>query len=266
MKAKGKRQKAKFLFIIFSLYIVYSILYAHHTHRVNAVSPTPQVIPLNEKLNNQINDLKERIASRVAQLKLVERRGIIGTVTDISNTQITLSDLKDETRFVDVDELTKFSSSSSKDFGISDIGKETKLGILGLYNRESKRLLARFIEVVSTPKFYHGVITSVNDKNFTLTISLTDNKQVTTDIENTTKTFLFTKANGLTKSGFSKIEMSTRILVVGFPDKKDKDKIIATRVILFPELPKNPAISAVSAPTKEPTPTEEPTPTGGKKK
>lgn len=234
-----------FIFFLFSFFFLFYF---------DAYASTPTPVPLNEKLSSQINDLKERIASRVAQLKLVERRGIIGTVTDVTNTQITLSDLKDETRFVDVDELTKFSSSSSKDFGISDIGKGTKLGVLGLHNKESKRILARFVEVVSVPKFYHGVVSSVDDKNFILTIALVNKKQVITDIENTTKTFIYTKASGLSKSGFSKINIGERILVVGFPDKKDKDRIIASRVILFPELPKNPNITlTISTPKLQET-------------
>ena len=54
-----------------------------------AVSPTPapSAAPsdksaLSEKLNQEINNLKEKIASRVSELNLVEKRGIIGTVTE----------------------------------------------------------------------------------------------------------------------------------------------------------------------------------------
>src|ERR1035437_9874018 len=79
-----------------------------------ADAPTPIISSsLLEKVANEI-------ASKTAQLNLVEKRGIIGTVTDSSGTQITLSDLNGNIRFVDVDELTKFSSSSSKSYGISD--------------------------------------------------------------------------------------------------------------------------------------------------
>ncbi|MCL5432936.1 MAG: hypothetical protein M1524_02360 [Patescibacteria group bacterium] len=107
-------------------------------------SPTSQT-PTTEKLNEQISDLKEKIASRVAQLKLVERRGMVGVVTDVSDTQITLTDLSGNTRFADVDELTKFYAlKETESFGISDIQKGTKLGILGLYNKQTRKILARF--------------------------------------------------------------------------------------------------------------------------
>lgn len=202
----------------------------------NAATPTPTK-------NEIISDLKERIASRVAQLKLVERRGIIGTVTESSDTQLTITDLKDATRFIDVDELTKFSSPSAKgSFGISDINKGTKIGALGLYNKQSRRLLARFIDVLVMPKVIHGAVTKLDNENFTLQAVSEKGDITTIDIENITKTLSYTKATGLIRSGFSKIKPGQRIIVIGFPDIKQKSRIIASRIIIFPELAKNPKI------------------------
>lgn len=242
------------------------------TSRAFAATPTPQPVSLNEKLNDALKDFKDRIASSVAQMKLVERRGIIGMVTDVSSTQIVITDLKQQTRFIDVDELTKFSSPTSRDFGISDIGKGTKLGVLGLYNKDSQRTLARFINVISNPHFFQGVITSVDNKNYSLSISLVDDKQMVTEVETSTKTFQYTKDRDLFKSGFSKIAIGQRVFIAGFTDLKDKNRIIALRIIVFPEIPKNPHITNLSVPTQEPTPTpiqsgptNTPTPTVTKK-
>ena len=106
----------KILFILLSLIAYHLLLIAN----VSAVTPTVTV----SSSETQINQLKDRIASRVAELKLVQRRGIVGTANEISDTQITLTDVQNNTRFVDVDELTKFASPSAKgSFGISDIGK-----------------------------------------------------------------------------------------------------------------------------------------------
>lgn len=217
--------------------------------KVNALTPTPSLKPTTTSSPTQmidseaINELKERIASRVAQLKLVERRGIIGTVTDLSDTQITLSDLQNNTRFVDVDELTKFASPSAKaSFGISDLSKGTKLGVLGLYNKQSRRILARFIDVLSLPVFLHGVVGEINSLNYTLTIFTENNEQKIIDVENTTRTLAYTKKSGLLRAGFSKIEEQENIIVIGFTDIKDKNRIIASRILLFPEIPKNPKI------------------------
>src|ERR1700704_3295 len=110
---------------------------------------------LMNKIDQQINSLKSRIASKVAQLNLVEKRGIIGTVTEASGTQIKLTDIQNNIRFVDVDELTKFSSPSAKDtFGISDLTKGTLVGVIGNYNKDSQRILARFVDVVTFPQTF----------------------------------------------------------------------------------------------------------------
>lgn len=191
-----------------------------------------------------INELKERIASRVAQLKLVERRGIIGTVTDISDTQITITDVQKNTRFVDVDELTKFSSPKAKEaFGISDITKGNTVSILGLYNKQSRRILARFVNVVSTPIFLTGTVISVNEDEFSAKIISDDQTITTVDVEKITKTVSYTKEEGQSKSGFSKIQPGQHIAVIGFPDAKEKNRMIASRFIIFSNLPKNPNIT-----------------------
>lgn len=193
------------------------------------------------------------IASRVAQLKLVEKRGIIGTVTNATNTQITLTDSQGNTRFVDVDELTKFSSPKSKTaYGISDITKDTTLGILGLYNKESRRILARFVTEVSLPNVIRGGVISIDDKNFTVVVLSIDGKRLTIDIDYTTKTYSYISMEGYAKSGFSKIKEGYSIIATGSLDPKDENKISATRVVIFPEIPFI-QISQKTQPSNSPT-------------
>ena len=187
-------------------------------------------------------DIKEQlitnIASRVAQLKLVEKRGIIGIVSNVTNTQITIIDMQNNTRFVDVDEFTKFTSPASKGvYGISDIAKDGTLGILGLYNKESRRILARFVTVVSIPKVVRGGVASIDDKNFTLDVSTIDGKRLAIDIDYTTTTYSHTLQGGYDRSGFSKIKENYSIIASGSLDPKNENKILADRVLIFPEIP-----------------------------
>jgi len=235
-------------------------LYISIPNSYAAISPTPT-----ESLTQQqINALTNRIASRVAQLKLVEKRGIIGKVTDVSNTQITLSDKDGNTRFIDIDEFTKF-ISDSKSFGISDIQKGQKVGVLGLYNKESRRILARFVEILQIPDYIHGAVSSIDSKNFNLAVATGNDKQINIEVETSTKIFSFdSEKSQLIKSGFSKITEGETIIIIGFPNKTGSNlpagkagTINASKIILFPNISKNPKIKI-----KTPTPT--PTPTSGK--
>lgn len=227
-----------------------------------AVSPTPQASPvpsnktgLDKKLNAQINELKEKIASRVSELNLVERRGMIGIVSEVSGNKITLKDVEGKTRFVDVDEITKFSSASNKTFGLSDLTKGTRISVLGLYNKQSKRILARFINMSVDPTIIHGAISALDTKNFFITITTVDKKQIKLDIQTSSKIFSYSQKDGLARSGFSKLEVGERIMAIGFPDKKDATTIVPTRVTGFTDIPKDPKISAPAAETTaSPTP------------
>ena len=243
--------------IIFTLSAFLSTAFA------KAPTPTESLTPTEAEslTQQQINALTNKIASRVAQLKLVEKRGTIGKVTDVSNTQITLNDIGGNTRFVDVDEFTKF-KSYSKSFGISDIEKGQKIGVLGLYNKESRRILARFVEVLQIPDFTHGTVSSIDEDNFSLEISTEKGKQINIEVENTTKTLSFdSEKSELIKSGFSKIKVGESIITIGFPSKTDANIINAVKIILLPDIPKNPKIKILPkpSPTRSPTPSLTPT-------
>jgi len=230
----------KFLFVI--LLTTYYLL---HTTYVNAATPTPTPTTnsnsSDDALNQQITDLKTRIASRVAELNLVEKRGIIARVTEVSGTQITVSDLKEKTRFIDVDELTRFSNpSTTESFGISDIAVGNTIGILGLYNKESRRILARFVNVVSLPIIIHGVIESVDEKLFRVKVISENEKVIYLDVEKTTITFSYSKEKGLVRSGFSKIKGNERIIAIVQTNTDEENLITATRIILLPEISKDP--------------------------
>lgn len=232
--------KKNILFIIFvSCLFLSGIGLSIFFKSANAVSITPKSTEAEKDINQkQINDLTEKIASRVAQLKLVEKRGLIGKVTDVSNTQITISDIQNNTRFIDVDELTKFSSPNTKSsFGISDIEKDSTIGILGLYNKDSRRIMARFVTVVNLPRHISGIISSIDEDNFTLLVK-TKKGDINIDVGTTTITSSFTNSLKLSKSGFSKLKEGEYIIAVGFEDKKDKNLIVASKIIVFPNIQK----------------------------
>lgn len=205
-----------------------------------AATPTPE-----DRLQELRDQLITNVASRVAQLKLVEKRGIIGVVSDVTNTQITIIDVHGNTRFADVDELTKFFSPNAKGtYGISDITKDETIGILGLYNKESRRILARFVNVITTPFIIHGGVAAIDSENFSLSVTTEEGKQITVDIENITRTSSYTSEEDYIRSGFSKIKENYNIVVSGALDIKNDNRMTATRVIFFPQIPVSPKVNS----------------------
>jgi Na+-transporting methylmalonyl-CoA/oxaloacetate decarboxylase gamma subunit len=230
-------------------FLLFIIVFVMIVSSVSAQTTTPEVTKKptitqksTDKLNTQINNLKDRIASRVAELQLVEKRGAVGTVTEASSSQMTITDTSDKSIIVDVDEITKFESlANDEDFGISDIKKGMKISVVGNYNKQSKRILARYVDETNVPIYVKGMVASVDDDEGTLTVATEKDRTVTVDVETVTKTSEYADGD-IAKSGFSQIEVGDRVAVQGYPDKKDNSRVVATRVLLFPGLPKNPKI------------------------
>ncbi len=207
-----------------------------------AASPTPKPTETKEASDEAeiktIEKIKDMVADKVSKLNLVEKRGLIGEVTDTSTTQITVKDIAGKKRFIDIDELTKFQDSigSSKTFGISDIKKGDRLAFVGQYNKDTERLLARFVtKTVSIPSYIHGTVDSVDEAEFQIVVVDKNGKKMTVDIERSTVTTSYESENGSQKSGFSKIEIGQRVIVAGFPDADTANIIAASRILHFIE-------------------------------
>ncbi len=200
---------------------------------IPALAQTKATTPTNTVTQQQIDELKSKIASKVAELNLVEKRGVLGIVSDISDTQITLVNVNGEIKNIDVDELTKFYSSNKTSFGISDIKNGQTLGVLGLYNKDSRRILAREINDLSPlPKIEIGIISKIDKINYEVTLTKSDKTKSIYEIEDTTKTYLFSNGN-LQKSGFSKLTEGQTIVATGITDPGFKNKILTSRIIVL---------------------------------
>ncbi len=208
------------------------------TPTIKAVSPSPAATTPESAEIDRIQKIKELVASRVAELNLVEKRGILGTVKETSTMQIIVEDRNGDQRTIDIDELTKFQKNGDdKTFGISDVKKDDKLSFIGLYNKETKRLLARFISKNSSiPQYLEGVVTDKDTKNYTLTVIDEKGNKKVVDVSSSTKTSSFDKEVPALKSGFTKIQVGERILAAGFWDLKDKETLNASRIIHFKSL------------------------------
>lgn len=222
-----------FLSLLLSAYYLLPSAYAVST------SPTPSqnTVPDEGADLEKIQRIKDLVASKVAELNLVEKRGIIGTVREVTNMSVVITDLKGNSRQIDVDELTKFDIAKTSS-GISDLEVGQTYSFVGLYNKDTEKLLARTINNTETiPVYFEGALVSIDDDEFQLTVVSEKGEERKVDIENSTRTNLISEEGELTRSGFSKLETNQRILAIGFWDTKDDTLLTATRVIHFETVP-----------------------------
>ncbi len=229
----------KILLLVIMLIATSGIMPIDTLAQTTTLTPKPSISssPTSIGDSSQIEKIKDLVASRVAELKLVEKRGILGMVTQTTSTQITLTDIHNKRRIVNIDEITKFSNPSSKTFGISDIKKGDTLGIVGLLNKGTDQILARFVNTVSNiPTLFDGVITEVDRRNFVVTAVNKKGEKISIDIETSTKISSYTEVDDLVKSGFSKVLPGVRVYASGFMDDTTKNQLNAERMIHFPGL------------------------------
>lgn len=259
MKNFFTKPKIILLFLSFISYFLFLNFYSYAQTPTD--EPTEAPSPTPTKTENKLEkNFVNKVASIVAKLDLVEKKGLIGTVNSVDNTQLTITDLGNETNFIDVDEITEFASPSAQEsYGISDLTKGAKIAILGLYNKQSRRTLARFIEITVLPKTIHGSIISKDVGEFTIDVFSDDGNAYTADIESSTKTFVYKKGTGILRSGFSKLENNQRVILRGFPVKTDPKRITTTRILILPEIPKNPKLDFLQIPTEVPLASPSPT-------
>jgi hypothetical protein len=97
------------------------------------------------------------------------------------------------------------------------------------------------------PNILIGAVSSIDSKNFNFYIVSENNKQTFIDVENITKTYSYNSGASLVSAGFSKIKIDESVIIIGFPDKQNPEHIIGSRILLFPDVPRNPKINYVPA-------------------
>lgn len=230
------------------------------TTEKTATSSSQNDKQLIEKLK-QIEELKEKIATKVAEIRDREKGAIMGNVKQIQNSTITLTtksgdkifNYQDDTLFYSLKNNTKTETDSNK------LKEGNNISVFGYYNETKDTFSAKFIYLQDQPVRIAGKVADIDKQSFTVTIKDREGQKII-DIEKFTKTSSLTKGQGLQKYGFSKIKIGDMGFVVGAKNSKEENRFTASRLIIIPiKLPITPTLT--STPKPSPTLKNSPTPT-----
>lgn len=219
---------------------------------VQALEGTPSVTSRNQ----QIKELKEKIATKVAELKILAPKVLLGEIKTLSDQKIIITvqetdvniELSDDTSFSYVSE-----DGNKKDIKVGQLKVGQKIIVWGTFNKEAQTMTATGVVARDLAKVLTGQIASIDKKNYQFTVS--DKSGVlpyTFDINPPTKINILGDDNKLTKIGFSKLAVGQTVYIYGFVGEKTDNKTLlsAKRIIVL----------SSPAPTPSPTPTISPTP------
>ena len=226
--------------------------------------------------NKKIEDLKDRLATKVAELRQTSRRAIFGTVQSTSITSFVVETKTKDIKIELTDDIKVIENLKGKRTTITteDIAKGDVVSVFGEYDSTLDLLKASVVFIQETiPERISGMVNARDEGEFTLTITTPQGQTFIIDIEKATKALAWDREKKeIVKSGFSKIAVGSTIHVVGFAVPKKDNRINADRILDLGNLaapagitseptPTEKVASPSALPIKTPTPTKKPTAT-----
>jgi len=214
--------------------------------------------------NQKIEDLKERLATKVAELQQSQRQAIYGTVKTVSISTLTVETEKKDIKIELTDDLKVFQNLKGKRTELKgeDIAKGDVVTMFGNYDTAIEVLKAKviFIQSQTDVQFVIGTIKETSKKDYTITVEQKNGKSMLIDFETTTKTSVWNN-NAVEKGGFSKLIVGDMVMIAGTPVPKKENRISALRITTFGNPSGVPqAVGSTLTPTEEKTTTPSGTP------
>jgi preprotein translocase subunit YajC len=196
------------------------------------VSPTPT------KEDKEIIDLKDKIATKVAELNKANQSAVSGYVTKVSDTSFKIKSTDDTEYEIKVDSIvTKFYQSTTgqkKNLEYSNIKKDTYVVVSG--PQLDKTINANSVWVDEEFVVLVGKVSEVNKDDLSLKVATSEKDTYSLDIESSTKQLMFnTKTLDLERTGFSKIKEGDTIHFVIKKTNKAETRYSAIRMLIVPQ-------------------------------
>lgn len=223
---------------------------------------------------DKVQALKEKLATKVAELRENQTRGFYGEIASLSKTSFTLVTENQEVKVRYSEDALMFKLDGTKKAAkTADLKNSLSVAVLGLFDPEDSVITAKFILIQSHPVLISGEVTTIDKTASVVTLKTPGGKTVTFDYEKTTSSSEYRVADKKTvKSGLSRFYPGDRLYAWVLKTSEDDGaiKMSATRILRIPQAVLNPTaaeVSPSSAPSASPkvnpksTPRASPSPT-----
>jgi hypothetical protein len=186
----------------------------------------------------EVEILKEKIASKVAELRQENNQAFSGKIVNLSENQIEIKDKDDKKVLIKLDPtLTKYyriKNNQKKEINFSDLEKNNYVVVSGITT--DKGINANLIFVDEKYLVEFGRVIEINKDSYWLKISTITNENIILDIETYTKQLMLNiKDLQLEKTGFSKIKEGDMINFVAKDEKNENNHFSAQKIIIIPQ-------------------------------
>lgn len=218
---------------------------AAQTATKSASTPTPSTA-------SKLDDLKDRLATKVAQLRQLTKRAVYGKVKAVSVSTFTVETKTSDIKIELTDDITvvQFLKGKRTELKTENIEQGDEVVVFGDYDSGLELLKAKFVFIQGAlPQRISGVVTKTDAKAFTITIRTNKDETYIVDFERTTTTNKWDNEKETSaKIGFSGIVTGDTIHVLGTPVSGKTNQLSATRIL---------SLGNLTGETPTPTPEEE---------
>jgi hypothetical protein len=210
-----------------------------------AASPSP--LPVSSATLEKAKELKEKVASKIAELKVISKRGVIGTIKSIKDTSLIInSNSKDITIETDAaTNITLLQKGKRSSLKLTDLKADQKILVWGQYNNDQETLKAKQILVRVFSQTYTGTVKSIDKDNIILIND--DGKEVKLGISPSTTIKIVGKNKTLSKSDIKTFSEGDFVHVYSTSDN-------ALRILILPKS----VLSSIASETPKPTASPKP--------
>lgn len=220
------KQKAIFIVTAFLLLCLFPIM------RVWAQTATPSA----QKSSVKVDDLMDRLATRVAQLSKTQKKAITGTVNTVSISSFTLETATKNYKIELPDTLKVFQMIKGKRTELSqeDIAKGDIVTAFGGYDETIDTLRASVVWIEPAKPLFKlvGIVDAVDKTDYSFTVKTLEKQTITIDFETSSKLSIF-DGTEIGKGGFSKIVPKTYVLIAASSVPNKTNRYSATRILLL---------------------------------
>lgn len=251
-----KKLDLKSIFVVFIITIIISLFFVSKPAlHIRAATDSADLKPATASASSsdiidklkKIELLKEKIATKVSELRNKERSVLSGSIKQINKNTITVATAKGDSEMTLLEDSVIYSATDGGKMEPS--GRKLKTGDLitafGYNNQSISAFEVKYVYIIRMIKRNVGKIMDIDKSNYTVTLKETQLNTLV-DIETYTKIFIYTKGKGLLKAGFSKLKVGDLAFATGIQNSKDENRISATRinVISFGNQESSPSLTA----------------------
>lgn len=190
-------------------------------------------------IQQRITDLKERLATRVAELQSINKRSFFGILKEKTDTKFTVT-YKESEKPIAADTETSFYTQNDvmkrTDTDIDSLEPGQSVTVFGSLDLDQKTIIAQTVIAQELPETMFGIVTAVDNSDGTFTVNADTSTVFDYEIGTTCSMYTGKKDTGknLETCGLSKMSVDDLVIVRGKPDSTTISRAKALRILILP--------------------------------